>query len=224
MKPKTIMNAVFIILIIASLSIFSVACGSQESAIQETQASEQPAAEDTTTSAQAAETEAPEETAAETAGECPAATSVSVESTNGAYSDHMPISWDSMGSQSANLSHSTNNTGVFIYIANFETSENLKDVELSDGQAVIQFTLTVTGQGDPVPVSVGSYNVKEWVDNYVNIGIRLSGGTTVSISSSDVSTGDFEITSVTDTEICGKFNIDEKWTKMSGEFKVPITE
>ncbi len=220
MKPKTIMNAVFIILIIASLSIFSVACGSQESAIQETQASEQPAAEDTTTSAQAAETEAPEETA----GECPAATSVSVESTNGAYSDHMPISWDSMGSQSANLSHSTNNTGVFIYIANFETSENLKDVELSDGQAVIQFTLTVTGQGDPVPVSVGSYNVKEWVDNYVNIGIRLSGGTTVSISSSDVSTGDFEITSVTDTEICGKFNIDEKWTKMSGEFKVPITE
>jgi len=225
MKPKTIMNAVFIILIIASLSVFSVACGSQESAIQETQAaSEQPAAEDTTTSAQTAETEAPEETAAETAGECPTETSVSVESTNGAYSDHMPISWDSIGSQSANLSHSTNNTGVFIYIANFETSENLKDVELSDGQAVIQFTLTVTGQGDPVPVSVGSYNVKEWVDNYVNIGIRLSGGTTVSISNADVSTGDFEITSVTDTEICGNFNIDEKWTKMSGEFKVPITE
>ena len=193
-----------------------------------------PAAEETTTSAQeegtealnetTADTEASEEATAETAGECPDATSVSIESTNGAYSDHMPISWDSIGSQSANLSHSTNNTGVFIYIANFETSENLKDVELSDGQAVLQFTLTVTGQGDPVPVSLGSYNVKEWVDNYVNIGIRLSGGTTVSISNASVNTGDFEITSVTDTEICGKFNIDEKWTKMSGEFKVPITE
>lgn len=218
------MNAVLIILIVALLSIFSIACGSQESATQETQASEQPAAEETTTSAQTEETEAAEETIAETAGECPAATSVSVESTNGAYADHMPISWDSIGSQSAILSHSTNNTGVFIYIANFETSENLKDVELSDGQAVLQFTLNVVGQGDPVPVSVGSYNVKEWVDNYVSAGIRLSGGTTVSISTSSVSTGDFEITSVTDTEICGKFNIDEKWTKMSGEFKVPITE
>lgn len=231
-KMKTILNVALIVLIVAVLAGFSIACGSQETAGQETQAEEN--AEETTAAAQITESEtvAEAETVAETeeetdtqaAGECPSATSATVESTNGAYTDNMPISWDSIGSQSASLSHSTNNTAVFIYIANFETSENLEDVVLSDGQAVIQFTLTVPGEGDPVPVTIGKYNVKEWIDNYVNIGIRLTGGTTLTISSTDTSTGDFEITSVTDTEICGKFNIDEKWTKMSGEFKVPISE
>jgi len=231
-KMKTILNVALIVLIVAALAGFSIACGSQETTGQETQEEEN--AEETTAAAQTTESETAaeaetvaeteEETGTQAAGECPSATSATVKSTNGAYTDNMPISWDSIGSQSASLSHSTNNTAVFIYIANFETSENLEDVVLSDGQAVIQFTLTVPGEGDPVPVTIGKYNVKEWVGNYVNIGIRLTGGTTLTISSTDTSTGDFEITSVTDTEICGKFNIDEKWTKMSGEFKVPISK
>ena len=44
------------------------------------------------------------------------------------------------------------------------------------------------------------------------------------VASASISSGDFAITSVTDTEICGKFSIDEKWTKMSGDFKVPVTD
>lgn len=238
-KAKTIINVVLVVMIIAAIAGFSIACGSQEVAPEETGGTEEQV-EETTEAVQTAEVEETgevteeetaeateeetEEVAAETSGDCPPATTVKVESTNGAYADRMPITWDSIGSQAASLSHSTNNTGLFIYIANFETSENLKDVALSDGQAVIQFTVTVTGEGDPVPVSVGKYNVKEWVDNYVSAGIRLTGGTTLSISTSDISTADFEITSVTDTEICGKFNIDEKWTKMSGEFKVPVVK
>ena len=55
-------------------------------------------------------------------------------------------------------------------------------------------------------------------------GIRLTGGTTLSVAAASVSSGDFEITSVTDSEICGKFDIDEKCAKMSGEFKVPVTK
>jgi len=221
-KMKTMASIIMVIIIIAALTSFSLACGNQDISEAGAQASEEQAEE--TTAAQATEAEAVTETTAQASGECPSATSVKVESTNGAYSDRMPISWDSVGSQAAFLSHSTNNTGVFIYIANFETSENLKDVAISDGQAVIQFTLTVAGEGETVPVSVGQYNVKEWIDNYVSAGIRLTGGSTLSISTADTSSGDFEITSVTDTEICGKFNIDEKWTKMSGEFKVPISE
>ncbi len=219
-KTKTVLSTILIVLILAALTVFSVACGKQAPAEQQATVTASDA--ETAAETQAAETETAAETAAQTAGVCPSATSVVVESTSGAYSDRMPISWDTIGSQSAYLSHSTNNTAVFIYIANFETSENLGNVALADGQAVIQFVLTVKGEGDPVPVSVGKYNVKEWVDNYVTAGIRLTGGSTSTISSSSVSTGDFEITSVTETEICGKFNIDEKWTKMSGEFKVPV--
>jgi hypothetical protein len=221
-KTKKIVNLVLIISIIAALAGFSIACGNQETVQEETQMTEEQVEETATVETTAEETVA--EPTTEDAGGCPAATSVSVESTNGAYADRMPISWDVIGSQAANLSHSTNNTAVFIYIANFETSENLKDVSLSDGQSVIQFTVTVKGEGDPVPVSLGTYNVKEWVDNYVSAGIRLTGGTTLTIASASVSSGDFVITSVTDTEICGKFSIDEKWTKMSGDFKVPVTD
>jgi len=221
---KLFLIAVCILTMIAVIGAFT-ACGGSNTKSGTVQKEEGAKAAETTaaeTTAAAEETAA--ETVAEVAGECPAATSVQVESTNGAYADRMPIAWDSIGTQSAKLSHSTNNTAVFIYIANFETAENLKDAALSDGQAVIQFTLAVPGEGDPVPVSIGKYNVKEWVDNYVSIGIRLTGGTTLTVSAGNTETGDFEITSVTDTEICGKFNIDEKWTKMSGEFKVPVVK
>lgn len=205
------------LLAIVALS-FSVACGSKEAATQET--SKEVLTEETTTTA-AVESETTKEEA-QPAGECPAATSVKVESTNGAYESREPISWDKIGTQSATISHSTNTTAVYIYIANFDTSEDLKDVSLSDGQAIIKFTVTVKGEGETVPVSVGKYNVKEWTDNYIEAGIRLSEGSTLQIAASSVSSGDFEITSVTDNEICGKFNIDENWTKMSGEFKVPV--
>jgi len=216
---KKIINLVLVIFVIASLASLAIACGKQGTVPTETQATEQQI-EETTAPAETTSAEA----AAQESGECPSLTSVKVESTNGAYVDRMPISWDSIGTQAAYLSHSTNKTAVFIYIANFETSENLKDVALSDGQAVIQFTLTVAGEGDPVPVSVGKYNVDEWIDNYASAGIRLTGGSTLSISTADIASSDFEITSVTETEICGKFNIDEKWTKMSGEFKVSIVK
>ncbi len=222
-KVKAVISIVMVVAVIAVLSSISIACGNQKAEVQQTQKSDE-VVDEITSAAQTAETQTVQGTVAQASGECPAATSVNVESTNGAYKDRMPISWDKIGSQSAYITNSTNNTGVFIYIANFETSENLKDVSLSDGQALIQFTLTVKGQGDPVPISVGKYNVREWVDNYVSTGIRLTGGTTVTVSSADTTNGDFEITSVTDTEICGKFNIDEKWTKMTGEFKVPIVK
>ena len=64
---------------------------------------------DPETEAPAANTEDPAEEPADEpqpAGDCPAATSVSVESTNGAYADREPISWDNLGSQSAYVSRS----------------------------------------------------------------------------------------------------------------------
>jgi len=222
---KKMITMMLVVFIVAALMILAVSCGSPNTSTAETKAAEQENEE----TAAAVETTAAVETKAaeavtEAARDCPSSTSVKVESTNGAYEDRMPINWETIGSQAAYLSNTQNNTGLFIYIANFETSENLKEVDISDGQAMIEFVASIPGEGDPVPVSIGKYNVIEWVDTYVSANIILSGGSKLQIYTTEVETGDFEITSVTDTEICGKFNIDEKWTKMSGEFKVPIVK
>jgi len=151
-------------------------------------------------------------------------TSVSVESTNGAYAEREPISWDTLGSQAAYVNRSTGNAGVSVCIANFETSEDLKTVALGDGQAVIVFSMRVRAEGPAVPIQTGIYDLMSFDDSdlYVAPTIRLSGGSAVQISIHNLTVAEFEITSVTDEEICGKFNIDEKWTKMSGEFRVPF--
>lgn len=160
----------------------------------------------------------------QSAGDCPAVTSVSVESTNGAYSEREPISWGSPGSQAAYVSRSTGSAAVSVCIANFETSENLKTVALGDGQAVILFSMRVRAEGPAVPIQTGIYDLMSFDDSdlYVAPTIRLSGGSAVQISIHNLTVAEFEITAVTDKEICGKFNIDEKWTKMSGEFRVPF--
>jgi hypothetical protein len=157
-------------------------------------------------------------------GDCPAVTKVSVESTNGAYADREPISWDTLGSQAAYVSRSTGSAAVSVCIANFETSEDLKTVALGDGQAVIVFSMRVRAEGTAVPIQTGIYDLMSFdnSDLYVAPTIRLSGGSAVQISIHNLNVAEFEITSVTDNEICGKFNIDEKWTKMSGEFRVPF--
>lgn len=216
-KPSYWLLAFTIVILFAALFLIS-GCGT----------SGEPAnTADAEAEAPAANTEKPtEETEDEPkpAGDCPAVTSVSVESTNGAYADREPISWDTLGSQVAYVSRSTGSAAVSVCIANFETSENLKTVALGDGQAVILFSMRVRSEGSAVPIQTGIYDLISFDDSdlYVAPTIRLSGGSAVQISIHNLTVSEFEITAVTDKEICGKFNIDEKWTKMSGEFRVPF--
>ncbi len=212
------------VMFIAVVGIFT-ACGGSSPVPAETNAAEEPA-QTTEAAMEAQTTEAPAEEAVQPAGDCPSATSVSVESTNGAYAERMPINWNSLGTQAAYITNTYGNTSVFVYIANFETSENLKDAAIGDGQAIIYFSLRIRGEGDPVPIESGVYAMRDYDSNdlYVEPKIRLSGGSTLQISVHELNVEDFEVTSVTDTEICGNFSIDEKWTKMSGEFKVPIVQ
>ncbi|MDZ4131927.1 MAG: hypothetical protein U1E11_02210 [Dethiobacteria bacterium] len=205
-------------MLLAALLLVSGCGGSDEASNAATEAEAE--APDAGTEEPAAEPEADPQPA----GDCPAATSVTVESTNGAYADREPISWDTLGSQAAYVNRSTGNVGVSVCIANFETSENLKTVALGNGQAVIVFSMRVRAEGPAVPIQTGIYDLLSFDDSdlYVAPTIRLSGGSTLQISIHNLNEAEFEITSVTDEEICGKFTIDEKWTKMSGEFRVPF--
>lgn len=162
---------------------------------------------------------------AEPSGDCPAATAVEVASTNGAYASREPISWDSIGTQEAYVDGSMGSTTVNIYIANFSTQESLKGFKPEeDSQAILHFALRIRGEGNEVPVEMGEYNLKNYdeSDLHVTPKIVLSGGSALQISTHDIESSEFIVTSVTATEICGTFSVDEKWTQMSGAFKVPI--
>ncbi len=160
----------------------------------------------------------------EVPGNCPAATRVLIESSNGAYADREPLSWDNPGSQEAHVSRSYGTASVNIYIANFNTTESLKDYKPEEGQAILNFALRIRSEGEAVPLQTGIYDLLSYDDSdlFVTPKIILSGGSTVQISTNNINSAEFEITSITETEICGVFNIDEKWTRMDGEFRVPF--
>jgi hypothetical protein len=128
-----------------------------------------------------------------------------------------------LGSQAASVSGSFGSTSVNIYIANFETNEALKDYKPGDGEAMLHFALRIRGEGNSVPIETGVYDLKSYdeSDLYVAPKIVLN-GTAVQISVHELTVADFEITAISDDSISGTFNIEEKWTKMSGEFTVPI--
>jgi len=152
-----------------------------------------------------------------------AATRVTVESTNGAYAEREPISWDSLGSQAAFVSGSYGSTSVNIYIANFETNESLKDYKPGDGEAMLHFALRIRGDGNDVPIETGAYDLRSYDESDLYVAPKIVvNGSAVQISVHDLTVADFEITAISDDSISGTFNIEEKWTKMSGEFSVPI--
>ncbi len=211
-------NVVFTIaLILFVLLPLITACGGPD----DTPVAAEP--DDTTESPSSQNEEQPSEST-ETSGNCPAATNISIESTNGAYTEREPLSWDILGSQEAHVSRSYGTASINIYIANFNTSESLKDFKPEDGQAILSFALRIRGDSEAVPLETGVYDLLSYDDNdlFVTPKIILSGGSAVQISTNNINSAEFEITDITELEICGKFMIDEKWTRMNGEFRVPF--
>ncbi len=207
-----------------SLALVLSGCGgSGDEATQEPEAGA-PAEAVTEENTDDAATETGEESVDEGAepGEL-AATKVTVESTNGAYADREPINWDSLGSQAAFVSGTFGTTSVNIYIANFETNEKLKDYKPGDGEAMLHFPIHIKGDGNDVPIETGVYDLIRDAESvrFVEPKIVLN-GSAVQISVHSLTLADFEITAVSHDSISGTFNIEEKWTKMSGEFTVPI--
>jgi len=143
-----------------------------------------------------------------------------VESTNGAYSDAEFIDWASILTQQVHVSQLTNRSTCTIYMANFETTEPLRTVDLESGQAVIYFTLSQAASSVPV---AGVYDLTVSDGEFTgSASIRLAGGVTVYLSSSNIVAAELEITSATTDAVTGNFNAQDRWTTMTGEFQVPI--
>ncbi|UNC92326.1 hypothetical protein [Candidatus Contubernalis alkaliaceticus] len=144
---------------------------------------------------------------------------IKVESTNGAYKNAEPLNWNQVGTQNAHVEKYSNYSACFVYIANFETTEVLRDVALEEGQAVAYFVLTLPPESDP---EAGSYDYFGASGPYrvSQVTIRLPGGTNINLSPASMTTAEMEVTEVMDSTISGRFNIEEKWTQMSGEFQV----
>lgn len=142
-----------------------------------------------------------------------------VESTNGAYPDPA-IDWTSIVTQQAKVLTFSDHSVCTILMANFETTEYLKTVDLEEGQAVIYFTLTQPALSVPV---AGVYDLTLSDGEFTgSASIRLPGGATLMISTSNIVVAELEITGVTADAVTGAFNVEERWTTMAGEFQAPI--
>lgn len=145
---------------------------------------------------------------------------VTLESTNGGYTDAEAIDWSTIVTQQAKVLVFSDRSICTILLANFETGEYLKTVDLEPGQAVIYFTLNQSAESVPV---AGVYDLTVSDGEFTgSAGIRLAGGGTVMISISNIIAAELEIAYVTDEAATGSFSVEDSWTAMSGEFQAPI--
>ena len=145
---------------------------------------------------------------------------VTLESTNGGYTDAEAIDWSTIVTQQAKVLVFSDHSICTILLANFETEEYLKTVDLEPGQAVVYFTLNQSAESVPV---AGVYDLTVYDGEFTgSAGIRIAGGVTVMISMSNIITGELEITHVTAEAATGSFAVQDRWTEMSGEFQAPI--
>lgn len=223
-------SSIAMAVVLVVLMILTTACGGSTTVVPSASATKastetSPPENEVTTPPTESETTEPAN-ADENAGDCPDATSVSIASTNGAYASRQPIGWNNIGTQEAYVSRSYGTTSVDIYIANFTTSEGLKKYKPSDGESVLHFQLRIRGEGNEVAIEIGEYNLKDYdaSDLHVTPKILLSGGSALQISTHDINSSEFVVTGLSDTQICGTFNVDEKWTQMSGTFVVPFVK
>ncbi|MCK5786095.1 MAG: hypothetical protein KAH54_06020 [Candidatus Sabulitectum sp.] len=142
--------------------------------------------------------------------------SVTLESTNGAYTAADPIDWSVVGTQQVEVS-SFDDTAFYINIANFETTENLRTVELEPGQAVLK--LVVKQPEGEKPMAGVCDLTKVDVEFSGTLSIKITGGTTVSLSQSAMTAGELLIESVTADHVTGSFSVEERWTIASGVFQ-----
>lgn len=162
-------------------------------------------------------------------GECPEKTTVHVSSKNGAYPKDNSIDWSEVKTVLAVKSSSVGVTSYALYIANFEFTESTRSeiskLKLTEGQGMLSFSLVnqVEGQKEVI-FKPGKYDFSKaqgYAEQTGSVGIRVANGVTISFSYHDTE-GEFEVTKVTEHELCGKFTLKDKFSQISGEFKAPV--
>jgi hypothetical protein len=144
-----------------------------------------------------------------------------VESTNGAYTNlEVPVDWSSIGTQQAFIAEYYDYSSCRIFIANYETGEDLSTLAREPGQGIIKFTLRMPPESDPM---VGVYDLTRTGEDFTGeAGVMVTGGSTVQFATSSMTDGVLEITSVTDGIVAGTFQLEDNWTVASGAFQAEI--
>ena len=144
-----------------------------------------------------------------------------VESTNGGYTNlEVPVDWSHIGAQQAFVEKFTGYGTCRIFIANFDTDEDLNNMAREPGQGIIKFTLRLPADSDPL---VGTYDLTTTGSDFTGeAGVMVTGGSTISFVASSMTGAAVEITSVTDDMITGTFQAQDNWTSISGAFQAEI--
>lgn len=144
-----------------------------------------------------------------------------VESTNGAYINlEVPVDWSYIGTQQAFVAKYSNYSSCRIFIANFDTTEDLSTIAREPGQGIIKFTLRLPPESDPL---VGTYDLTRTGEEFTGeAGVMVTGGSTVQFATSSMTDAVVEIVSVTDDMVAGTFQAEDNWTTISGAFRAEI--
>ncbi|MHB8883243.1 MAG: hypothetical protein ACYC69_17260 [Thermodesulfovibrionales bacterium] len=159
---------------------------------------------------------------ASAAGKCPEATKVNITSKNGAYPPG--LNWSKIQASVATLDKSIGKTAAYIYIANFPIGGDPLHARPAEGQGILYFGISIADQKQKnIQLRTGKYDLADYSGTAPMRGqadIKVRGGSAVQLNTDNK--GTFEITSATGKEICGTFQLKDKWTSLSGEFRAVV--
>jgi hypothetical protein len=157
--------------------------------------------------------------------QCLSSATLTVSSRNGAYDSS--LDWHNLDGI-ATLRSSHNRETASVYLTNFDLTgvdpEGLATHELGAGQGMLILGLNrqISGQ-EKVALAPGSYDFGKAQGAAAQTGsirIRVPGGKIVSFDKS-YTEGNFELTEITDSKLCGRFTLKDKFSEISGTFSVP---
>ncbi len=171
-----------------------------------------------------------QKTASKNRADCPEQTTISMTSTNGAWPRDAAIDWSTIRTVRAFRDESYGVTSHAVFIANFETAakspSEFHHLALEKGQAVVAFSLVtqIKGGRQGLPFKAGAYDFTKGqgqVEQTGAVSIRVTGGREVQIDQTSVA-GQFTVTHVSPTQLCGRFALKDKWTSLEGAFTAPV--
>ncbi len=156
-------------------------------------------------------------------------TKATVASTNGAYPTADLPDWSAVKAVAFKDS-SVGNASVVVVLSTYELpaanrAEFSKLSSPEKGQARLELWLVRQKQvapGENLELAAGMYDPTKpqgQAEMTSSVAIALPGGSSLSFSQPQ---GTIEVTSVTADSISGKFDVKDKWTRISGEFSAPL--
>ena len=106
---------------------------------------------------------------------------------------------------------------MFLSTVAMTERDEFRDGELQPGQAVLELGLSYNGEGE---ILSGKYTGDGEGPVGISAGIRITGGTTLTVSMGADSW--IEVVARTPDKICGRFELKDNWRTLTGEFTTAI--